>query len=117
MSIKPNRYMALLAAVLLAALSGCSSYGAARIQSMPPGAEVINVNDDSVLGTTPLLITKKADREESRRISIRLRKPGYREAVETFWLQIRHSSRINAEYTPQEITVDLEPVPPQAPGE
>ena len=98
-----------MAAVMLAFVSGCSSYGSARIQSNPSGADVINVSDDTPLGQTPLLITRKADREESRRITVKLSKPGYGDEVQTFWLNIRQSSRINAEYAPQEITVELVP--------
>jgi hypothetical protein len=102
--------MGLCAAALLVAVSGCSSYGSARIQSVPPGAEVINLGDEASLGDTPVMITRKADREESRRISIRLRKQGYNDEVHTFWLNIRNSSRYNAEYYPQEISVELTPV-------
>lgn len=101
--------MGLCAAAALLAVSGCSSYGAARIQSVPPGAEVITLGDEANLGTTPLLITRKADRDESRRISIRLHKQGYSDEVHTFWLNIRNSSRYNAEYYPQEISIELTP--------
>jgi hypothetical protein len=107
----------LLAAAVLAVISGCSSYGSARIQSEPSGAEVINMSDDAVVGTTPFLLTRKSDREESRRISVRLRKPGYQDDVKTFWLHLHHSSRINAEYTPQEINVELIPVQPAGTAE
>ena len=84
----------LLAALIMTGVAGCSSYGSARIQSVPPGAEVINVSDDTNLGKAPVMITRKADRDESRRITVRLSKPGYRDEVQTFWLNIRESSRI-----------------------
>jgi hypothetical protein len=70
---------------------------------------VINVSDDTNLGKAPVMITRKADRDESRRITVRLSKPGYRDEVQTFWLNIRESSRINAEFAPQEITIELVP--------
>lgn len=99
----------LCAAAALVVVSGCSSYGSASIRSVPSGAEVINLGDEASLGTTPVLITRKADRDESRRISVRLHKQGYKDEVHTFWLNIRNSSRFNAEYEPQEINVELTP--------
>ncbi|MEA1889999.1 MAG: hypothetical protein U9N50_09505 [Pseudomonadota bacterium] len=95
--------------VLLSAVSGCSSYGAARIQSMPTGAEVVNLEDDSLLGTTPVMIHWKNDREESKLITVRFHKAGYDDKVTAFWVNMRHSSRADAEKEAQPVKVELKP--------
>jgi len=43
----------------LGVLAGCGGtrYGTARITSMPAGAEVVNLRDDTHLGITPLMVT------------------------------------------------------------
>ena len=50
--------LSLLLACGLLVLSGCASYGAARIQSVPPGAEVVNLEDDSG-GSQQVIIPRK----------------------------------------------------------
>lgn len=51
--------LGLLIPLLLLGVSGCSSYGAARILSEPSGAEVVNLEDESLLGTTRSWFTGK----------------------------------------------------------
>jgi len=101
--------LVLAIAVMLSVVSGCSSYGAARIQSVPTGAEVVNLEDDSLLGTTPVMIHWKNDREESKLITVRFHKPGYEDKVTAFWVNMRHSSRADAEKQPQPVKVELKP--------
>ncbi len=101
--------LVLAIAVLLSAVSGCSSYGAARIQSIPAGAEVVNLEDDSLLGTTPVMIHWKNDREESKLITVRFHKSGYDDKVTAFWVNMRHSSRTDAEKDAQPVKVELKP--------
>jgi hypothetical protein len=98
---------ALLVPVLLLGISGCSSYGAAKIQSLPSGAEVVNLEDDSLLGTTPVMIHWKNDREESKLITVRFHKPGYEDKATAFWVNMRHSSRADAEKSPQAVKIEL----------
>lgn len=110
--MKRNRFTALklVAPLLLAAsLAGCSSYGAARIQSTPSGAEVVNLEDDSLLGTTPVIVHWKTDREESKLITVRFHKSGYEDKVTAFWVNMRHGSRSDAESDPQNVKVELNP--------
>lgn len=102
-----NAKQILLIPVLLFGVSGCSSYGAAKIQSMPPGAEVVNLEDDSLLGTTPVMVHWKTDREESKLITVRFHKSGYSDKVTAFWVNMRHSSRARAEKEPQAVKVEL----------
>jgi hypothetical protein len=100
---------ALLISGLLLSISGCASYGAAKIQSMPAGAEVINLEDDSLLGTTPVMVHWKNDREESKLITVRFHKTGHYDKVTAFWVNMRHSSRADAEKSPQAVKVELKP--------
>jgi len=106
-SLKSLTIPALAAGLLL--LAGCSSYGAARIESLPDGAEVINLEDDSLLGTTPVLVHWKSDREESRLITVRFHKAGYQDKVTAFWVNMRHGSRSVAEEQPQVVKIELSP--------
>ena len=95
------------ALTLASSVAGCSSYGAARIQSMPSGAEVVNLEDDSLLGTTPVMVHWKTDREESKLITVRFHKSGYEDKVTAFWVNMRHGSRSEAESKPQNVKVEL----------
>ncbi len=99
--------LALLIPLLLLTVSGCSSYGAASLLSAPTGAEVVNLEDDSLLGTTPVMVHWKNDREESKLITVRFHKTGYDDKVTAFWVNLRHSSRAKAENEPQAVKVEL----------
>lgn len=99
----------MLIAAVLVTFSGCASYGAAKIQSTPSGAEIVNLEDDSLLGTTPVMIHWKNDREESKLITVRFHKPGYNDKVTAFWVNMRHSSKADAEKSPQAVKVELKP--------
>lgn len=99
--------LALLIPLLLLTVSGCSSYGAASLLSEPMGAEVVNLEDDSLLGTTPVMVHWKNDREESKLITVRFHKTGYDDKVTAFWVNMRHSTRAKAEKEPQAVKVEL----------
>lgn len=106
-TIQHTMKTSLLILLLVLTISGCSSYGAARLQSMPAGAEVINLEDDSLLGTTPVIIHWKNNREESKMITVRFRKLGYDEKVTAFWVNMRHGSRTDAEKNAQPVKIEL----------
>ena len=108
-NISHNAKLRLTIPLLLLAISGCSSYGAAKIQSIPSGAEVVNLEDDSLLGTTPVMIHWKNDREESKLITVRFHKAGYNDKATSFWVNMRHRSRVDAEKEPQSVKVELKP--------
>jgi hypothetical protein len=93
---------------LLFALGGCAHYGAARINSVPPGAEVVNLADDTVLGVTPVSVWWKEDSDKPKFINIRLQKAGYRDKVTAFWVNLRHGSKSEALENPQEVNVEME---------
>lgn len=87
----------LLALFLCVTLSACGAhYGAARFVSDPPGAEVINLDDGTVIGTTPITHYWKDSSRTRQHIPVRLKLNGHYEKVSSFWLSMRHKSQSNA---------------------
>lgn len=99
-----------LGLILALAASGCASthYGAAVMKSDPPGAEVVDLSDDSLIGITPVTAWWNTAGEERRFINIRFQKDGYRDKTMSFWLNARHGSRQEALAIPQVIETRLE---------
>lgn len=97
------------AAFALALVSGCSHYGAAQINSVPAGAEVLNIDDGTVLGVTPTKVWWKDDNSNRQYISVRLKKDGYYDKVASFWLSMRHSSQQEALNNVQNVEVNMLP--------
>ncbi len=93
---------------ILTALAGCgrTQYGTADIQSIPPGAEVINLKDDTHLGVTPLMVTWEEDDDDAVRATVELRKAGYIEEIKTFWIKM-YSTKEDADKNAQPVTVEL----------
>lgn len=91
-------------------LSGCgkTSYGAAQLVSTPKGAEVINLGDDSLLGTTPVEVVWQGDQGEAECVTVEFRKAGYKEKITSFWINKRHETREAASRQAQPIIVELE---------
>lgn len=103
---------AIFALFLPLLLIGCSShYGAARISSVPAGAEVINIDTGTVLGVTPTEVWWEAKSSKKRFINVRLRKNGFYDKLATFWLSMRHSSPEEALKNAQKVEVNLLPKP------
>lgn len=101
------RFATILACSLL--FAGCASYyGAAKIQSHPPGAEVVNLEDDTSMGITPVEIWWKGSTSKPKFVNVRFKKPGYRTKASAFWVNLRHASRADAEADPQTVDVQLE---------
>ncbi len=99
-----------LALAGLAALAGCAgprTYGAVKFVSRPPGAEVINLKDDTHLGMTPVLVTWEGEDGRPEYVTVEMLKAGYREEITSFWVNTRHRSREEAEAEPQPVTVEL----------
>lgn len=100
-----------LALTLLTAitLSACGAhYGAATIVSDPPGAEVVNIDDGTIIGITPVTMRWKSGSGDRQLIPIRLKKPGYYEKVDSFWLSMRHTSEDVAKQNPQQVKVAMQ---------
>ena len=95
--------------VLLHVASGCTThYGAAVIKSSPPGAEVVDLSNDALIGITPVKAWWKLEKEERLFVNIRFQKDGFRDKTMSFWLMPRHNSRENALVQPQLIETTLE---------
>ncbi|PID44418.1 MAG: hypothetical protein CR981_01370 [Proteobacteria bacterium] len=91
-------------------MSGCSStkYGAAKIVSIPKGAEVVNLKDNSHLGATPIKVSFSGESDTAEFVTIQLRKPGYSDKITSFWINRRHDTEQTAEDNAIDITVELE---------
>jgi hypothetical protein len=90
-------------------LTACSQtmYGVVKIESIPPGAAVINLKDDTHLGMTPLLVTWESDDDETKYATVELRKVGYVEEIASFWVKMRHETKEDATREPQPVFVEL----------
>ncbi len=100
-------YRVLLVAAGTLLLSGCAYYGAARIISIPRGAEVVNLEDDTVLGRTPVDVWWKDNSSKPKFINVRFQKSGYRSKVTAFWVNLRHNTRKSALDDPQLVKIEL----------
>lgn len=111
-SLNIHKFLVLLCVLtILSFLPGCSgiTYGVAKIESIPEGAEVINLKDDTHLGITPLLVTWESDDgRPAKRATIELRKAGYVEKITSFWVQMRHDTKDDANKDPQPVVIELQ---------
>ena len=107
-SLHSRSFFAALALLALA-VQGCAPtrYGAARVCSTPPGAEVLNLKNRASLGRTPLTFIWASDRGEPEHMTLGLRKPGYDEANASFWLNTRYETPEDAREDPQPVHVVL----------
>ncbi len=94
--------------VLILFLSGCANHGAALIKTQPPGAEVVNLEDDTVLGVTPVKVWWREGTEKRKFVNIRVQKPGYRDKTSSFWVTLRHSSKDTSLQEPQFVEIKME---------
>lgn len=100
---------ALLLGAGLITLSGCAyHHGAAYIQTDPPGAQVINMDDSSVLGITPVKIWWRESAEQRKFVNILVHKAGYRDKTTSFWVTLRHGNRQSALSDPQNVDIEMD---------
>ena len=93
----------------LMGLSGCAShYGAMRVDSTPRGAQVISLEDNTVVGVTPVILVMKGSSERRQHIIVRLHKEGFYDKTDSFWMEMRHRSHEQASQDAQQIKVELE---------
>ena len=85
-----------LAGLLLLTLSGCggTQYGAANLNSTPPGAEIINLKDNTNLGQTPAQVVWRGT--DSEKVTVQFQKKGYHSSITSFWVNRRHDSEAEA---------------------
>lgn len=94
---------------MLLFISGCASYyGAAKIVSYPPGAEVIDMSDGTILGVTPVVSWWRYDNKNNQHLALRFKKDGFHDKVTSFWLSLRHKNLQNATDNPQLVEVSLQ---------
>ena len=95
--------------LVLILLGGCvgNKYGSAYIVTNPPGAEVINLDDGTILGVTPL---KQVWRDSGKRkfVNIQLDKAGYKDKATSFWLTLKHRTRRSAVNDPQFVEIIMD---------
>jgi hypothetical protein len=93
-------------------LVGCAveknpPFGAAEIISNPPGADVVNLKDNSTLGTTPFKHVRETKIGEEEYVTVKVSKPGYEDKVISFFLGSKYDKEEDAMNNPQQVTVDL----------
>lgn len=89
---------------------GCAqrkSYGAVKFITKPPGAEIVNLKDDTSLGVSPIIVTWESEDGKPEYVTVQMRKTGYREEITSLWVNTRHDSRKKAQNEPHPITVEL----------
>ena len=99
--------IAALAAGCAALGLGGKHYGAINFYSDPPGVEVINLQDDTNLGTTPIAVWWESDDGKPVHVTVEFRKHGYREKITSFWVNTRHDSIDEAINNAKPIKVQL----------
>lgn len=110
-NLMTNKSLLLIAAGAMLFLSGCAGstqFGAAKISSNPEGVEVVNLRDNSHLGTTPMKVSFAGDADSSELVTIQLRKIGYIDKITSFWINNRHKTAIEADGNAIDISVTLE---------
>lgn len=91
-----------------ACLAGCSSYGAARLQSNPSGAEVVDLANDNLIATTPQDVSWADHTKGPKMITVRFQKIGYVDKVTSFTVDIAYLSQEKALLNAKPILVELE---------
>ena len=92
-------------------LTGCAStktYGAVRFDTIPQGAEVTNLKDDTNLGMTPVLVTWESEDAKPEYVTVELTKRGYKNKITSFWVNTRHEDRKSAAASPHPVTIELQ---------
>ena len=102
-------FSTLFIALACLSLTACGAhYGAVKFISDPPGAEVINLDDGTIIGNTPVTMFWKDGSSNRQHIPIRLKKDGYYEKVTSFWLSMRHASEQEALENAQVVKVSMQ---------
>lgn len=101
----------LLALGGLVLLTGCSSkktYGTVEFTTVPSGAQVVNLKDDTNLGMTPVQVTWEGEDGKPEYVTVELTKKGYQNDITSFWVNTRHESREAAAAEAQPVTIELQ---------
>lgn len=101
----------LLAGIILPGvvlMTGCAHYGAAQFITDPPGAEIINLRDDTTLGTTPVKVYWKESDGQPKHVTVQFVKEGYRERITNIWVNMIYSSKDEALANAKPVQISLE---------
>jgi len=93
-------------------LAGCAveknpPFGAAEFISNPPGADVVSLEDNSTLGTTPFKYVRETEIGEEVYINVKVSKPGYGDKVVSFFLAPQFEDEEAAMNNPQQVEINL----------
>lgn len=93
-------------------LAGCAveknpPFGAVEFISNPPGADVISLDDNSTLGTTPFKYVRETEIGEEVYINAKVSKPGYGDKVISFFLAPQYEDEEAAMDNPQLVEINL----------
>ena len=100
-------YLLMLGGLVL--LTGCGSkktYGTVKFQTIPAGAQVVNLKDDTNLGMTPVSVTWEGEDGKPQYVTVELTKKGYQNDITSFWVNTRHENREAAAAEPQPVTIE-----------
>ena len=94
--------------LLVVGLAGCVKHGAAYIETLPSGAEVVNLADDTIIGVTPVKVWWREGSEKRKFVNVRFQKDGYRDKTSSFWVTLRHANKTSALDSPQHVEITLD---------
>ncbi len=97
-----------VSALMMLSACGKTQYGAVQFISTPNGAEVVNLRDESNLGSTPLKVVWESDDGKPEYVTVQFRKQGHEEKITSLWVNKRYDNREDALDNAQPIKVDLE---------
>ena len=94
----------------LLALGGCAEmrYGAVNFVTDPPGAEIVDLRNDTNLGTTPVRVSWEGKKGTAEKITVMLKKEGYHEKMISLGVNKRHESKTVAEANAVDMDVILQ---------
>ncbi|MDC0948939.1 hypothetical protein OAS86_06330 [Gammaproteobacteria bacterium] len=95
---------------LLAGACTSTYHGAALIETVPEGANVVEIDSGSHLGTTPFMTRWEEQDSVQRQINVVIKRDGYVDKSTTFYVTLKHSSRQAAESDPNLVRVTLTPI-------
>jgi len=98
-------------------LTGCATYGGTNygvtmIKSIPEGVHVLDMEDGSVIGITPVKYLWHSKDTSRKFMNVRLHKEGYKDAIKSFWLSLEHGSKKAAFANPQLVEFELIKITP-----
>lgn len=102
-----------VSAGLMFCSAGCTvkkspPFGAAEFVTTPPGADVIDLKDNSMLGTTPFKYVLETEEGNAEYVTVKITKPGYADKTYSFFIHPQYMDEEGALQNPQSIEVNLQ---------